>query len=314
MKPPARSGRTGIRTLALAGSAFVLAAASSPKAQEIAFTFDDLPAHASLPPGQTRLEVAQSLIASLKAAGLPPVYGFVNGVREDQEPASRSVLPAWRAAGFPLGDHTWSHMNFATHTLAEFEANIELNRPVLEREMGDGDWRWFRFPFLSEGDTAEKRAGIRTYLAGQGYRVAQVTMSFGDYAFNDPYARCVAKGDQAAIAKLEHDYLAAAAESAAFSRGLSHALYGRDIPYVLLMHAGAFDARMLPRLLALYRSEGFGFVTLPEAERDPAYRIDVDLRSPDGPDTLEETMKARSLPLPARPEAFDLDSLDAVCR
>ncbi len=289
-------------------------AQSQPAKPQIAFTFDDLPAHAALPLGQTRLKIAQTLIDALKAAGLPPVYGFVNGVREEEEPASRSVLPAWRAAGFPLGDHTWSHMNLNSHSVAEFEADVLKNRPVLEREMAGADWRWFRYPNLSEGDTPQKRAGVRAFLAGQGYRVAQVTMSFGDYAFNDPYARCVAKDDQAAIAKLKHDYIASAVESATYARSLSRTLYGRDIPYVLLMHAGALDAQMLPQLIALYRTEGFGFTTLPEAERDPFYRIDTDLSLPVGPDTLEEVMHARGLPLPARPGAIDLKALDQVCR
>jgi peptidoglycan/xylan/chitin deacetylase (PgdA/CDA1 family) len=304
-----------MRRIVLAVAVLLLGAAQAQAAQpQIAFTFDDLPAHAALPPGQTRLEIAQKLIAALKAAGLPPVYGFVNGVREDDEPASRPVLPAWRAAGFPLGDHSWSHMNLNSHTAAEFEADVLKNRPVLEREMAGADWRWFRYPNLSEGDTPEKRAEVRSFLAKQGYRVAQVTMSFGDYAFNDPYARCVAKGDQAAIEKLKHDYMASAVESAAYARKLSRTLYGRDIPYVLLMHAGALDAQMLPQLLALYRSEGFGFTTLPEAERDPFYRIDTDLSLPVGPDTLEEQMHARGLPLPARPDAIDLKALDQVCR
>jgi peptidoglycan/xylan/chitin deacetylase (PgdA/CDA1 family) len=182
-----------IRSIAARGLAlgFVLLGlvATTAHAQEIAFTFDDLPAHAALPIGQTRLEIAQSLLATLKAQGLPPVYGFVNGVREVDEPASRTVLSAWRAAGFPLGDHTWSHMNLNTHTLEAFEVDVLKNRPVLEREMAGQDWRWFRFPFLGEGDTPEKRAGVRAFLAGQGYRIAQVTMSFSDYAFNDPYAR-----------------------------------------------------------------------------------------------------------------------------
>ncbi|MGC1300976.1 MAG: polysaccharide deacetylase family protein [Caulobacteraceae bacterium] len=290
------------------------ACAAPALAQQIAFTFDDLPAHAALPVGQTRLEIADSLIASLKAAGLPPVYGFVNGVREVEEPASRSVLPAWRAAGFPLGDHTWSHMNLNTHTLAEFEADVMKNRPVLEREMAGQDWRWFRFPNLAEGDTPEKRAGVRAFLHQQGYRVAQVTMSFGDYAFNDPYARCVAKADQAAIAQLERDYLKSAEGTIGYARALSKAVYGRDIPYVLLMHAGALDARMLPRLLARYKAHGFGFVTLPEAERDPAYRIDLDLALPPGPDTLEAAAKAKGLPLPPNPRDAILAGLDKVCR
>jgi len=303
----------GLRGLAF-GFAMLGLLATSARAQEIAFTFDDLPAHAALPAGQIRLEIAQSLLATLKAQGLPPVYGFVNGVREVEEPASRSVLPAWRAAGFPLGDHSWSHLNLNTHTLEAFEADVLKNRPVLEREMPGQDWRWFRFPFLSQGDTPEKRAGVRAFLASQGYRIAQVTMSFSDYAFNDPYARCVAKGDTVAIAGLEHDYLTAAVESIGYYRGMSQTLFGRDIPYVLLMHAGAFDARMLPRLLELYRSRGFQFVTLPQAERDPFYRIDLDLTAPPGPDTLEDAMRARGLAVPPRPDATILAGLDKVCR
>jgi len=36
------------------------------------------------------------------------------------------------------------------------------------------------------------------------------------------------------------------------------------------MHIGAFDAHMLPRLLALYKANGFRFVTLSEAAKDLA--------------------------------------------
>ncbi len=35
-------------------------------------------------------------------------------------------------------------------------------------------------------------------------------MDFGDYLWNDPYARCVAKHDGAAIARLHDTYLATA--------------------------------------------------------------------------------------------------------
>ncbi len=82
---------------------------------------------------------------------------------------------------------------------------------------------------------------------------------------------------------------------------MSKALYGHDIPYVLLMHVGALDARLLPRLLQLYRERGVTFVSLEDAEKDPFYRNDIDLSLPANPDTLEQAMQARGLPLPARP-------------
>jgi hypothetical protein len=59
------------------------------------------------------------------------------------------------------------------------------------------------------------------------------------------------------------------------------------------MHIGAFDAEMLPPLLALYRSRGFQFLTLQEAERDPLYVTDTDLNLPPGANTLERAMAER---------------------
>jgi peptidoglycan/xylan/chitin deacetylase (PgdA/CDA1 family) len=290
---------------------FALAAFTvSASAQQIAFTWDDLPAHSALPQGETRVAIGHKLIAAMKAAHIPPVYGFVNGVAIEREPASAPMLKDWRDAGFFLGNHTWSHMNLNTSSLADWESDLLKNEPVLEHDAGNTDWHWLRYPFLAEGDTPEKRADIRKFLAAHGYRIAAVTMSFGDYMWNEPYARCIAKNDTAAIAQLETSYLDAASTDADFRRVMAKTLYKHDIPYVLLMHVGAFDARMLPRLLDLYRSKGFSFITLKEAENDPFYASSIDPSLPDQPDSLEGAMHARSLPLPPRPKpSLDPNSL-----
>lgn len=277
----------------------------------LAFTFDDLPAHGPLPPGETRLEIAEKIVAALRQANLPAVYGFVNAKGLQDEAGNDSVLEAWRAAGNPLGNHSWSHMNLNEHTVADFEADVMKDEPALRQWMAGEDWHWFRFPFLAEGDTAEKKAAIRRFLSEHGYRIAAVTMSFGDYLWNEPYARCKTAGDAKQIAALEESYLAAAERRIAWYRNMSHALYGRDIPYVLLMHIGAFDAEMLPGLLALYRASGFEFITLGEAESDPFYREDTNPSLPLGPDSLEEAMAERGLPLPPQ-EPFV--SPEGACR
>ena len=286
--------------------------AVSAPAQQIAFTWDDLPAHSSLPSGETRVEIGRKLIAAMKDAKMPPVYGFVNGVRTEEEPLSTPMLMNWRSAGLLLGNHAWSHMNLNQSPLAAWEEDVLKNEELLRRDMGDADWHWFRYPNLGEGDTEEKRLAARRFLAEHGYRIAGVTMSFQDYAYNAPYARCVTKNDTAGIAELETAYLAAADAAIDYSRAMSKTLYGRDIPYVLLMHVGALDARMLPRLLKLYRDRGFTFVRLEDAERDAFYRNDVDLSLPPAPDTLEEAMRAKKLSLPAVPPvAVDLNT---ICR
>ncbi len=279
-------------------------------AQEIAITFDDLPSHSSLPPGETRQQVGNRILAALKQAHLPPVYGFVNAVRMQEQPDTVRVLEAWSKAGNPLGNHSWSHMNLDQHSVAEFEADVLRDEAAL-KQTATGDWHWFRFPYLAEGQDAGKRAEVRAFLGSHGYKVAAVTMSFGDYAWNEPYARCVAKGDNAAVTRLEASYLEGARAAAEDSRAKAKLLYGHDIPYVLLMHLGAFDARMLGRLLALYGQMGFKFVSLPQAEQDPFYKPDVDLSST-APDTLEGALWRRGIKPPAGP-AMPAE-LETVCK
>ena len=288
----------------------ILAAHTKSHSQQIAITWDDLPAHSALPQGETRVEIGHKLIAAMKAAHMPPVYGFVNGVQLEREPASSPMLKDWRDAGFLLGNHTWSHMNLNTSPLADWEADLLKNEPILQQYAGNTDWHWLRYPFLAEGDTPEKRADTRKVLAAHGYKIASVTMSFGDYMWNEPYARCIAKNDTATIAQLETTYLESASTDADFRRAMAKSLFGHDIPYVLLMHVGAFDARMLPRLLKLYRDMGFTFVTLQDAENDPFYASAIDPSLPDQPDSLEGAMQARGLLFPPRPKpTLDPNSL-----
>ena len=287
------------------------AAAAGPRVK-MALTFDDLPAHSALPPGVSRMDVAGRLLAAFHDAGTGPVYGFINGVQEEREPDSIGVLSLWRAAGHPLGNHTWTHMGLGSNTLADWEADLVRNEPLLEKHMAGQDWHWLRYPYLHEGEAPDKHVAARKMLKARGYRIASVTMSFGDYAWNEPYARCVTQGDTAAVASLEASYLKAAKDSLDYSRGLSATLYGRDIPYVLLMHAGAFDARMMSRLLALYRDNGVAFVTLREAERDPFYAADFKTEATAVPTSLEEAMKAKGLPVPRL--ALPFADLDKLCR
>ena len=301
--------------LCVAATAFGFAALSTAAAHaqmQIAFTWDDLPAHSDLPPGVTRLQVIDQLIAGIKAANMPAPYGFVNAQALETDPTLIQVLDHWRAAGFPLGNHTYSHMNLNANTVEAWGADLLKDEPVLQKEMGSGDYHWLRYPNLAEGNTPEKKLAARALLKQHGYKIAGVTESFADYSYNAPYARCAAAGDQAAIKQLEDSYLQAAADNLEFAHQMSQALYGRDIPYILLMHIGALDAKLLPRLTELYRSHGVKFVRLKDAVQDPFYKNDLDPSLDPNPDTLEQAMRMKNLPLPQRRR--QTINLNTICR
>jgi peptidoglycan-N-acetylglucosamine deacetylase len=280
--------------------------------QQMAVTFDDLPVHGATPAGMARLEIAESILKTLKREKMPPVYGFINGGRGEEDPSSLSFLKTWLAAGQPLGNHTWAHLDLNKETPEEFEAEVLRNEPLLKSLMGKRDWHWLRYPFLHEGDTVEKRRAVRVWLLAHGYKIAEVSMDFEDYLWNGPYARCVAKHDEVSIAKLHDGYLAVADQYYGVFRELSRWLYGRDVKYVLLMHVGAFDARMLPELLALYRAKGVKFISLADAMSDPAYQDDPDIGEPTGGAFLELMVQKKKIKFP--PNSKPYKELEAMCR
>jgi peptidoglycan/xylan/chitin deacetylase (PgdA/CDA1 family) len=252
---------------------------------EIAITIDDLPVHAPYPPGVTPLEVNRQMIAALQAAHVPAT-AFVNAVNVTDS-GTMEALRDWRSAEFVLGNHTWSHPHLSQLTIAQFDEELSKGEPLLGKLGAGTDWRWFRYPFLDEGKDEAQRIAARQVLAKHGYRVAAVTMSFSDWAFTGAYARCMAAHDAAAVSELEQLYLQSERENIAASRETAHKRYGRDIPYVLLMHVSAMSAHMMPRVIRLYRDAGFRFVSLPQAESDPAYAGYIDLAAPPPPSQRE---------------------------
>ena len=289
------------------------ASAAAGSTREVALTFDDLPAHGPLPPGMTRVDIANSIIRALQAAHAPETYGFVSAKGLEQEPSSAAVLQLWRAAGFHLGNHTFSHMDPNANSLDSFEQDIIAIEPVLKEHAANDDWHWLRFPFLHEGDTPAKHRAIGEFLTEHRYRVAEVTLSFGDYAYNAPYARCLAKNDQQGIEQLKQSYIEGASQSIDQGKALSTLVFGRDIKHIMLLHIGGFETVMLPQLLELLKHRGFTLITLPDAQSDPAYSLHPDLPSSWEGTFLDQMVAARHIQAPKN-SGDDLAKLDELCR
>lgn len=239
---------------------------SDSPAPTLVLSFDDLPQHGSLPEGVTAEQVVRSITGTLRGKGVPAAYGYVNGAQLAQAPDLAKVLQIWKSAGYTLGNHGWAHKGLDSLTPAQFADEVQRNEPLLV-----GQPRTFRFPFLAEGRDPALRDAARLALLRGGYAIAPVSMDFSDWAYNAAYARCVARKDDAAIARLEKALLADAASAARYARANAVQLTGAEIPQVLLLHAGAFTARMLPQLLDLYRGMGFRYTTLEKALADPVY-------------------------------------------
>lgn len=270
-------------------------------AMDVAVTVDDLPAHGPETPGVPRVEIAERMLAAFKRHRVPAVYGFVNGKKPEN-----GTLAAWRAAGFPLGNHGFSHLNLNDTPVADYVADIERNDPFTTA-------RVFRYPFLMQGDTREKRDAVRAWLAEHGYAVAHVSIDFDDWAWNAPFVRCIEKHDWPAVGELRRTYLDAAVVGLSRARQLSQQIAGRQIEHVLLLHVGSSDAEMLEWLLNSYEAAGVRWIPLEQALRDPFYADDAGVVWKAGATTLDEWVRARHLQYPKDLPWPDEKRLESIC-
>jgi peptidoglycan/xylan/chitin deacetylase (PgdA/CDA1 family) len=280
---------------------------------DVAITVDDLTVHGQLPQGMSWSGIANSYIATLKAHHVRQAWGFVNARRIAEQPATEAVLDDWRKAGYPLGNHTYSHLGLSqAPSLQAWIDDARAGEPAIAARMAKDDWHMLRFPFLDGGSEQARHDGAASWLASQGYRIADVSISFDDWAYTDTYARCVAKGDQAAIATMKAGYLQRVDAAIARTKALSQRVYGRMIPQVLLTHLGGWSAATLPDVMARLDAAGARYVTLERAQADAAYR-EPSPHAGNGM-LMERRAQDGGVDISGVPAVPAVGKLDALCR
>ena len=287
-------------------------------AMEVAITVDDLPYFGPYESytSPEKMNTANAMLEVFKKHKIQGVYGFINGYKVTDD-TSRNILKLWVDSGQLLGNHTYSHMNITNHTTHEYTEDINNNEPILASMMSSKDYRYFRYPFLREGNTKDKRDLVRRYLLNNNYKIAEVTLDFWDYEWNAPYARCTKQNNKEAIEYLKQSYLAASIGAIITAHDLSTMLFKRDIKYIMLIHIGALDAIMLDQVLSSYEKLGVKFIPLPVALSDKVYSIDSGIVRDTGYTFLNEIRLSRKLANPKSVTKFydsiPEDKLGKIC-
>jgi peptidoglycan/xylan/chitin deacetylase (PgdA/CDA1 family) len=300
---PAKAGiQKAVDLLLLFFLIFPLAAAAQlPAERAVAVTFDDLPFASVLTEDNAALEhMTGRLLQSIQASHVPTV-GFVNEAKLYREgnldPERVEWLRRWLAAGFELGNHTYSHPSLNRVPLDAFEADLlrgeTVTRPLIQ---GAGQTlRWFRHPFLHLGKTPEVRAAFQDFLTGHGYRVAPVTVNNSEWVFAVAYARAQAQGDQESARRIGAAYVPYMEAVFTRTEQLALDLFGRNIPHVLVLHANSLNADYFSALAAMLKQRGYRFITLDEALKDRAYQSPMAYSGIEGESWLEAWSRAAGL-------------------
>lgn len=235
-------------------------------------TVDDLPIAgkaAETPAGRRALTEAH--LASLRAQGIRAV-GFVTWANV-RGPEDVELLKLWLAAGHELGNHSDRHLSLTSTDLESYRADVEGARARLAELLGarGQKLRFFRFPFLREGDTPEKLQALRDWLRQTGQRNLPVTIDDQDWSFDGPWRAAREAGDKARLADVAADYHAALRLAVRHHEESGDELLGRRTPQVLLLHANAVGAAEWPRLFEWLKAQGHRFAGADEVLADPAF-------------------------------------------
>ncbi|MDY7228348.1 polysaccharide deacetylase family protein [Hyalangium rubrum] len=256
----------------LVPAAFFLLAAFPAFAQSVAFTFDDGPSLEETP-RLTAAQRNQALLAAL-AKHKAKAALMVTANRGANRPEGLALARAWGEAGHVIGNHTMSHPDLHKSTLAQYQQEIlECDRIISTLP---GYTKWFRFTYLREGDTLEKRDGMRAFLKEQGYRNAYVSLDTSDWRLNDKLIEVLKKNPKADVTPIKAAYLAHVRQRAIAYRELAYKLQGRDIPQVILLHHNLINAMWLDDVIAQFEQMGWTLTTPQAAFNDPIYQLQPD--------------------------------------
>jgi peptidoglycan-N-acetylglucosamine deacetylase len=289
-----------------------LVAAQTRTPIKLAITFDDLPGGGWELPGHSRIEMLKNIIAVLKEHRVPRPGGFIVGGMLESHLDRYEGLDAWVQAGFVVGNHSYSHGHISELGLPRFMADIVRNREVvdaLEARSGQ-ERRYFRFPYLEEGDTREERRALWQLLERERYTLVRASVVFGDTDWADAYLRCQQRGDYVSLLALDRSYLSHALANLHWSVAATQQILGRTIPHILLLHVNAPTALNLDTLLDLYEAQGVQFISLEEAMREPAYTGWYDTP---GNDLITQISASLGRKRPTKPAPLDW-LIERTCR
>ena len=252
------------------------------------------------------------MLEVLRKHGVPQVYGFVNAGQLDDDPTSMSILQEWLQQGYPLGNHTYSHMDLNEVTAQQYIADIDKNDEILQRIAGEYNYKYFRYPYLREGNTWSKHNKIKAHLRQTGYKIAPVSVEFFDWAWVDTYARCASRYNPEAIKRLEEKYVSYAVRQLKSANSMAQRLFKRPIKHILLLHIGEFSALMLDRVLLAYEAAGVHYISLDDAVKDPVYKKEPRILCAEGGTFLGQKMEERRINVSAA-EAEPPPYLSLLC-
>ncbi|MDO9181933.1 MAG: polysaccharide deacetylase family protein [Bacteriovorax sp.] len=231
-------------------------------AREVALTFDDCPRKSG--PILKPLDRDLILVKELKEAGITAAF-FCNSPTRETDGIER--LKLFAANGHLIANHSASHPDLNKVSISDFTKNID--QADAELRSLPNFRKWFRFPFLHEGQNSKDVEAVRAHLKKNDYTNGYVTVDTEDWYVDEILRQKVASGKSYDKSRLCHVYAKMMADDGDFFDKMSVEALGRSVKHVILLHETDLNAICLSSLAKEYRNRGWSFISPDIAYKDP---------------------------------------------
>ncbi|MEW6364230.1 MAG: polysaccharide deacetylase family protein [Acidobacteriota bacterium] len=259
-------------------------------AQDIAFTFDDGPKMDDT----VRMSPAErntALLTHLREAGVKAALFYKSGNASDNQ---LELVRRWGEAGHMIGNHTMTHPYFNSSKVSVKDLGDQLLGCDAVIKTMPGYAKLFRFPYLKEGETAEKRDGFRAFMKLIGYKPGPVSVDASDWYYNERLYKRLASDPTADIAPYRKAYMDHLYDRACYYDALSKTVMGRSVKHVLLMHHSLINALFLGDAIRMFREKGWRVIDAQVAFQDPVYVMEPNVL-PAGESIIWELAKEKGV-------------------
>ncbi len=276
--------------------------------QTIALTFDDGPNMADTV-GLSPAARNEAILRQLAKAHLKSIL-FVT--RTNSDPKRIALIRQWGIEGHRIGNHTATHPDFDELSLPDFERELWTCDQAIRNL--PGFTRRFRFPYLKEGNTLEKRDGFRAFLDSNAYKAGPVSVDASDWYYSERLSARLKNDPHAPTGPYRDAYLQHLYNRAQYYDGLSRAVLGRSVAHVLLLHHNLINALFLRDVIQMFEHRGWTLIDSDAAFEDPVYAMRPNVL-PAGESILWALAKERGiagLRYPAEDDIYEKPILDRL--